>query len=189
MTQVPLKSYIGKLNKCRAPKIPPLLVNNVFILNCREKPKMFDGFFSNQCMLITNSSVLPILNFLTDKRIDQISIREDVIVSLVRNLNPNKASGSRGISGQMLILCDDSVGMPLKMIFEIILVTFLYPDSWKLANVTPISNKGDKQSTNNYRPISLFPNFLKTFSLTIFILILKLIQYSYYQQSLGCSPR
>ena len=27
------------MNKCRAPKIPPLLVNNIFILNCREKAK------------------------------------------------------------------------------------------------------------------------------------------------------
>ena len=35
------KSYwkiINKvMNKCRAPKMPPLLVNNIFILNCREK--------------------------------------------------------------------------------------------------------------------------------------------------------
>ena len=104
------------MNKCRAPKIPPLLVNNVFIFNCREKAKMFNEFFSNQCMLITNSSVLPIFNFLADKRIDQVSIRKDVIVALVRNLNPNKASGSDGIYGQMLILSDDSVGMPLKIL-------------------------------------------------------------------------
>ena len=27
------------MNKCKAPKIPPLLVNNVFILNCVEKAK------------------------------------------------------------------------------------------------------------------------------------------------------
>ena len=115
------------MNKSRAPKIPPLLVD-VFILNCREKTKSFNSFSSNQCMLITNSSVLPIFNFLTD----------------------------------------DSVGMPLKMIFENILVTSLYPDSWKLANVTPIYKKGDKQSTNNYRPISLLPNCGKTFENIIF---------------------
>ena len=145
------------MNKCRSPKIPPLLVNNVFILNCREKAKKFNELFSNQCMPITNSSVLPRFNFLTDKRIDQISIKRDEIISLVRNLNPNKASGSDGISGQMLILCDDTLTVPLKMIFENILVTSLYPDSWKLANVTPIFKKGDKQSANNYRPISLFP--------------------------------
>ena len=128
--------------------------------------KDFKAFFSNQCMLITNSSVLPIFSFLTDKRIDQISIRKDVIVSLVRNLNPNKASSSG--SGRMLILFDDSVGMPLKMIFENILVTSLYPDSWKLANVTPIYKKGDKQSTNNYRPISLLPICGKSFEKIIF---------------------
>ena len=43
------------------------------------------------------------------------------------------------------------------MIFENILVTSLYPDSWKLANVTPIFKKGDKQTANNCRPISLLP--------------------------------
>ena len=36
-----LKSYwkiINRvMNKCRAPKIPPLLINNLYILNCKEK--------------------------------------------------------------------------------------------------------------------------------------------------------
>ena len=34
------------MKKCRAPQIPPLLVNNVFILNCRDKAKSFN-FCSN----------------------------------------------------------------------------------------------------------------------------------------------
>ena len=107
-SNTPQKSYwkiINRvMNKCRAPKIPPLLINNVFILNCREKAKIFNDFFSNQCRLIINNGVLPNFNFLTDKRFDQVSIRLGEIVSLVRNLNHNEASGSDGISGQMLIL-------------------------------------------------------------------------------------
>ena len=34
-----------RMNKCKAPKIPPLLINNMFILNSREKPKLFTDFF------------------------------------------------------------------------------------------------------------------------------------------------
>ena len=49
----PPKSYwkiINRvMNKCRAPKIPPLLVNNMFILNCREKARLFNDYFSQQC--------------------------------------------------------------------------------------------------------------------------------------------
>ena len=37
------------MNKCRAPKIPPILINNQFNLDCREKAKHFNEFFSQQC--------------------------------------------------------------------------------------------------------------------------------------------
>ena len=108
------------LNKCRAP--------NVFILNCREKANIFNEFFSKQCKLITNNSVLPTFNFLTNNRIDKISIHSSEIISLIRNLNINKASGADGISGQMLRLCDYSVVLPLKIIFENIVSSSVYPD-------------------------------------------------------------
>ena len=116
------------MNKCRAPKIPPLLVNNMFILNCREKAKLSNDHFSNQCRSITTSRVLPPLNSLTYKKIAHIPIQSDEILALIRNLNPNKASGSDGISGQMLLLCDNSVVLPLQIIFQNILVSSIYTD-------------------------------------------------------------
>ena len=145
------------MNKCRSPKIPPLLANNLFILNCKEKAKHFNDFFSQQCKPIVNSSVLPILYFFTEKIIDHITVKNDEIISLIRKINPGKATGSDGISGQMLLLCDDSAILPLKIIFSNILSTSIYPDLWKIANVTPIFKKGDKQLIKNYRPISLLP--------------------------------
>ena len=57
----------------------------------------------------------------------------------------------------MLLLCDDSVILPLKIIFSDILSTSNYPNLWKVANVIPIYKKGDKQLIKNYRPISLLP--------------------------------
>ena len=134
----------GVMNRCRTPKITPLLVDNVFVLNCVEKAKHFNDYFSKQYTLIMNSSVLPTFNFLTDKGIDYISIQNEEMISLIRNLNPNKASGSDGIPGQMLLLCDNSLVLPLKMIFQNILNTSTYPGMWKLANVTPIFKNTNK---------------------------------------------
>ena len=79
-----------------------------------------------------------------------------------------------GISGQMLLLCDQSVLLPLKIIFHNILETAVYPDMWKVANVTqietsvypdmwkvanviPIDKKENKMFVKIYRAISLLP--------------------------------
>ena len=166
------KSYwkiINKvMNKCKAPKIPPLLVNGTFVLNYREQAKLLTDFFSQQCKPVINDSVLPNFSYLTNEKIEQIPIENEHIVSLIRKLNPNKANGSDGISGQMLLLCDDSVVLPLRIIFGNILSTGTYPDIWKFANVTLIFKKGDKQLIANYRPISLLPLCGKIFEKIIF---------------------
>ena len=165
------KSYwkiINKvMNKCKAPRIPPLRINNMFI-HCREKAKLFTEFFSLQCKPVSNDSALPNFNYLTNRKIDQIHIENEDIITLIRKLNPNKANGSDGISAQMLLLCDNSVILPLRIIFTNILTTAIYPNMWKLANVTPIFKKGDKQLTKNYRPISLLPICGKIFEKIIF---------------------
>ena len=105
---------------------------------------------------------------MTNEKIEQIHTENEDIISLIRKLNPNKASGSDGISGQMLLLCDDLVILPLRIIFTNILSTAIYLDMWKLANVTPIFKKGDKQLIKNYRPISLLPICGKMFEKIIF---------------------
>ena len=78
----------------------------LFILNCREKAGYFNAFFSQQCKLVINNSVLPTFTFFTDKIINYVSIDNDQIISLIRKIDPKKATGSDGISGQMLLLCD-----------------------------------------------------------------------------------
>ena len=130
-----------------------------------KKPNCSLIFFSRQCKPMINDSVLPNIGYLTNEKMDQIPIDNEDIVSLIRKLNPNKANGSHGISGQMLLLCDDSVVLPLRIIFGNILSTATYPDIWKLANVTPIFIKGNKQLIGNYRPISLLPRCGKRLSL------------------------
>ena len=156
------------MNKSRAPKIPPILNDGNFILNCSDKAKLFNDFFAKQCTLLLNESILPEFHYNTAKRIESTGISDDDILLLIRKLNPNKASGSDGISGQMLLICDESVVIPLKIIFRNILDTSVYPDMWKIADVTPIFKKEDKQLVKNYRPISLLPICGKIFEKLIF---------------------
>ena len=91
------------MTKCRAPKIPPILKEGTFILNCLDKTKLCNEHFSNQCKLIVNNSSLPVFEHITDKRIDSVSIKDEGIFFLIRKLNPNKAAGPDGISSQMLL--------------------------------------------------------------------------------------
>ena len=145
------------MNKRKAPNIPPILSKDSFILNCKEKANIFINFFSNQCKLVINDSNLPNFSYLTEERIDHMHVENKDIISLIRKLNPNKANGPDGISGQMLLLCDETIIVPLGIIFNNIVSIGIYPDMWKCANVTPVFKKGDKQLIKNYRPISLLP--------------------------------
>ena len=124
-----------------------------------------------QCKPVINDSVLPNFNYLTNEKIEQLPIENEDIISLIRKLNPNKANGSDGISGQMLLLCDDAVILPLKIIFRNILSTAIYPDMWKLANVF---TKGVKQlkTIDQYLSFQFVVKYLKKLSLTIFTIIL-----------------
>ena len=128
------------MNKCKAPKASQTTYSFLIV----EK-KLFTDLFSQQCKPVINDIVLPNFNYLTNEKIEHIHIE-------------NKDSGSDGIYGQMLLLGDDSVILPLGIIFTNILSTAIYPDMWKLGNVTPIFKKGDKlliKLTKNYRLISL----------------------------------
>ena len=162
------KMIFKVMNKCKATKLPPILLNGNFIINCKDKANLFNEFFSKQCKPILNSSVLPTFHYLTRSRINSVVIKSDDILSLIRNIDPNKSNGPDMITGHMLQLCDDSIVLPLKLIFFSILQTGTYPIIWKMANVTPVHKKSDKQLIKNYRPISLLPLCGKIFEKIIF---------------------
>ena len=51
----------------------------------------------------------------------------------------------------------------LACLFNTPLVTSQFPDSWKLARVTPTFKEGDKTEKSNYRPISVLPVISRLF--------------------------
>ena len=115
------------LNKCKIPRIPPLLVANKIITNCKEKVKLFNDYFLEQCKPIANNSTLPLYNLITNSNLDHIIINRKLILDIIKNINVNKAHGPDNISGRMIELCGDNITLPLCIIFTNIINTWISP--------------------------------------------------------------
>ena len=71
------------LNNKKIQLIPPLFHENRFITDFKEKAKLFNSFFSNQCSLLKNCGKLPTNpRYVTDKRLREINFTADNIEKL-----------------------------------------------------------------------------------------------------------
>ena len=131
---------------------------NRYITKYKDKTELFNNFFANQCSLIKTFSVLPsVLLKETENVISSINFSLDDIAKIIQKLDPNKAHGHDMISIRMLKICGNSVYRPLQLIFRSCIENGKLPSEWKKANVVPVHKKGNKQTLENYRPLSLLP--------------------------------
>jgi hypothetical protein len=98
---------------------------------------------------------LPTLPELNIPAMPDIQISLNGVAKLLRDLNPNKASGPDDISPKILKLAAEELAPALSIIFQKSLDTGEIPSSWLRANITPLFKKGDRTSASNYRPVSL----------------------------------
>ena len=84
-----------------------------------------------------------------------ISITTTGTENLLKNLNPNKASGPDEISPKLLKELHHEIAPILTKLFKSSLHSGIVPDDWKSALVAPVYKKGPKCKPSNYRPISL----------------------------------
>ena len=95
------------------PCIPPICHNNNYVTDFTEKAQIFNNIFAKQCMLVENTSKLPIDSFKrTNNLLSTISFSKDDISKVIKNLNPNKTQGFLMISIRMLKIWGDSILKP-----------------------------------------------------------------------------
>ena len=141
----------------------------MYITKYKDNAELFNNFFANQCSLITNSSVLPSVLFKrTENVISFIDFGSDDITKIIQKLDPNKAHGHDMISIRMLKICGNSVYKPLQLIFQSCIENGKFPFERKKANVAPVHKKGNNQTLENYRPVSLLPICGKIFERLIY---------------------
>ena len=95
------------LNNKKIPCIPPIYHNNNYITDFKEKAQIFNDFFAKQCLLVENTSKLPTNSFKRTNNLSTIWFTKDVIVKIIKNLNPNKAHGFDMTSFRMLKICGE----------------------------------------------------------------------------------
>ena len=112
--------FLGFLRHMRTrltPEIPPLLENDVFVLDFASKAQIFNDYFILQCTTLDTGSDMPHDLPTNCSQLAEFSISDEKILTIIRNLNPNKAHGWDKISGRMIKMCDTSLVKPLKLIF------------------------------------------------------------------------
>ena len=67
------------------------------------------------------------------------------------------------ISIRMLKICGDSISQALEIIFKMYPRNGRFPLQRKKASIVPIHKKDDKQTIENYCPVSLLPIYAKIF--------------------------
>ena len=90
----------------------------------------------------------------TDIILEDITLTNDEVIAVLRNLDNNKAHSPDGVPARLLTETAFQIAPSLCALFNKSLRCGILPDDWKLANVVPVHKRGEKSYVENYRPIS-----------------------------------
>ncbi|CAH2100147.1 unnamed protein product [Euphydryas editha] len=167
------------VNKVKEKSVPEKLqTSNGYITNKKEICECFNNYFStigltlanninktnhNNSLFITSasSSVPYSLSNLTPATTDEI-------LSIINNLKTNTSSGLDGISSKTIKCIKHHIQYELTECINKCLEQGTFPDSLKIAKVTPIYKSGSRYDPGNYRPISVLPVLSKIFERVLY---------------------
>ena len=135
-------------------EIPPLQQDNKVYYMPEEKATLFNEYFIAQSLTIRIDDELPKLH-VHESTIAPLMFTKEMVTKVIRGLNPNKAVGPDLVHNKILIKAVDFIAEPLSRLFTRSVNEHIFPKSWKVAHVTPIFKKGEKDVCKNYRPVSL----------------------------------
>lgn len=101
--------------------------------------------------------------FFGPSRMDDITISQEGIFSLLLKINVRKSSGADNIPTAFLQRYSELVSEYLYVLFNASLHQCMLPSDWLTAKVVPVFKSGDKLDPANYRPISLISTCCKIF--------------------------
>lgn len=122
--------------------------------------KYFSSVFNNPLPTASSNTHIPNMSNFS---LYQVNISLSDVQRCLSGLDANKGAGPDGIPPVFVKNCAKELTPPLHIIFSKSLSEGVFPDLWKIANITPIFKGGAKNDVQSYRPISLLSCFSKVF--------------------------
>ena len=94
---------------------------------------------------------------------DDIPTFDEVIVG-IRKLSRGTASGRSGIAPEMILYGDSALHHRIHKLLREVWISGVVPPEWRDAEIIPIPKKGDLQSCDDWRGISLLDVVGKLFA-------------------------
>ena len=144
--------------------IPPLFNGPEVLSSPSVKAKLFPENFSKNSNLDDSGISLPVFFSRTNAKLHHISITPKMVKKVIMNLEISKASGPDSIPMVVLKNCEPQLSYMLPELFKKCLRESCFPDYWKVSLVVPVfKNVGERSTSKNYRPFSLFSAVSKIF--------------------------
>jgi hypothetical protein len=112
--------------------------------------RQFTSVFSND-----DGSALPDLGPSIYPAMESITVSQNGIIKLLRNLKPFTASGPDGIPTRLFMETAEEIAPAITLVFQASINQGRVPSQWKKAHIVPIFKNGSRSDAANYRPISL----------------------------------
>ncbi|PKU40317.1 rna-directed dna polymerase from mobile element jockey-like [Limosa lapponica baueri] len=150
--------YISNKRRTQENLHPLLNVGGNIVTKDEEKAEVLNAFFASVfssgvgCPPSTQS---PELADRGGEQNEALIIQREVVRDLLQHLDINKSMGTDGIHRRVLRELAEVLAEPLSIIYQQSWQTGKVPADWRLANVTPIHKKGQKDDPGKYRPVSL----------------------------------
>ena len=84
-------------------------------------------------------------------------IDEEIILKLLQEMDPSKATGIDGLTGKFLKDEAPYLSSPITQLCNLSISLSIFPEKCKIAKLKPLYKKGSTTEPKTYRPISLLP--------------------------------
>ena len=149
-----------KSKRCDQMGVSPLKEGGFLHTDPKTKANILNRQFTSVFSADDNSP-LPDLGSSLHPTMNDITVNQNGVTKLLRNLKPSTASGPDGIPAMLLKETAEEISPAVTLLFQSSINQGCVPSQWKNALIVPIYKKGSRSDAANYRPISLTPILCK----------------------------